>query len=129
MSRGDDLPCIHCDTGEADDAWYHTFKSCSASKPLMDWILVQLNLIPSIYCDSIVEALWLQFIPGICEIDLLSAVWLVGETLAYTWARRKNREHPDIHTLTAMLKIKASHMSKSNKHSQCGKNLCKVLEA
>ena len=118
--------CIHCDSGEPDHAWYHTFKSCSASKPLMDWLLVRINLIP-IQCDSIDEALWLQFTPAICEIDLLSAVWLVGETLAYTWARRQNRENMDTQTLTAMLKIKASQMSKSTKHSQCGKNVCTIL--
>ena len=90
--------CIHYDTGEADFAWYYTLNSCSVSKPTMDWLVAKINLIP-IQCDSINEALWLQFIPGIWEIDLLSAVWLVGETLAYSWARRKNKEIIDLQTL------------------------------
>ena len=118
--------CIHCDTGEEDHAWYHTFASCSASKPIIDWLLETLNSIP-IQFDSIEEVLWLQFSPLIYDIDLLTAIWLVGETLAYTWARRKNRENINIPAHTAILRIKASHMAISEKHHQCGKDIYRLL--
>ena len=92
----------------------------------MDWLVQQLNKIPIEFLD-LKSALWLQFCPLTDETDLLSAVWLVGETIQYTWARRKNREITDTNSLTTTLLLKAYYMSHSAKHSWAGKNLTRIL--
>ena len=94
--------CKNCDTGAEDHAWYHTFLSCPATKTIMDWLVETLQRIP-IQDASIEMAIWLQFTPPIPENDLLCAVWLVGETLTYSWARRRNREALSIPSLTTSL--------------------------
>ena len=119
--------CVNCDTGAEDHAWYHTFVSCPATKTIMDWLVETLEQIP-IQDVSIEMALFLQFPPPIPENDLLCAVWLVGETLTYSWARRRNREAPSILSLTVSLRTKALHMSKSKRHSHAGQQLCDLLD-
>ena len=74
-------------------------------------------------------ALWLQFPPPITETDLLCAVWLVGESLTYVWARRKNREELSLNSLKLILKTKAVHMSKTDKYSNAGRQLIDILSA
>ena len=93
----------------------------------MDWLVVILErlLIEDV---SLPMALWLQFPPIIEECDLLAAVWLVGETISYTWAsRRRNREVISIPTLTALLSIQANQLAKSQKHYTAGKKICELL--
>ena len=127
ITRTTDSPtCVKCDTGEDDQAWTHTFLSCPATKPIMDWLVVILErlLIEDV---SLPMALWLQFPPIIEECDLLAAVWLVGETISYTWARRRNREVISIPTLTALLSIQAHQLAKSQKHYTAGKKICELL--
>ena len=120
--------CINCDTGAEDHTWYHTFLTCPASKTIMDWLVTLLQRIP--IPDACIEmAIWLQFPPPIPDNDLLAAVWLVGETMTYSWARRRNREASSIPSLTAILQIKALHMSMTKKHCHTGKQLCDLLNA
>jgi hypothetical protein len=83
--------CLNCDTGAEDHAWHHTFISCSANKTIMDWLVLTLQHIP-IQDANIEMAIWLQCPPPIPENDLLCAVWLVGETLTYSWAKRRNEK-------------------------------------
>ena len=104
----DDPSCVHCDSGDNDHAWNHTFTSCEHTASIMDWLLTKLNTLP-IDNVNIETALWLQFPPPITDSDLLCAIWLVGEALAYTWARRKNREDISSATLHAILSYKAYH--------------------
>ena len=118
--------CTHCDTGAVDHAWNHTFLTCPTTKPIMDWLVEILKLVP-IPEVNIEMALWIQFPPLIPEHDLLSAVWLVGETLTYSWARRKNREAVSIHSLRAILQEKAHFLSQSSRHSEAGIQLCNIL--
>ena len=85
--------------------------------------MTKLNALP-IDNVSIETALWLQFPPPITETDLLCATWLVGESLAYTWARRKNRE--DVSS-ASLLSTKAFHLSKTEKYADAGYQLCAIL--
>ena len=88
--------------------------------------MTKLNALP-IDNVSIETALWLQFPPPITETDLLCATWLVGESLAYTWARRKNREDVSSASLHAILSTKAFHLSKTEKYADAGYQLCVIL--
>ena len=92
----------------------------------MDWLLTKLSALPIDYI-SIETAIWLQFPPPITETDLLCATWLVGESLAYTWARRKNREDVSSASLHAILSTKAFHLSKTEKYADAGYQLCVIL--
>ena len=119
--------CNKCDTGAIDHAWYHTFLSCPLSKTIMDWLVETLTLIP-LPDASIATAIWRQFSLLTPENDLIAAVWLVGEAMTYSWARRKNREAASIPSLIAILRVKAFHMSISEQHSHTGKLLCHLLQ-
>ena len=121
-----DPTCIYCDTGDEDHAWSHTFHSCPSSKPVMDWLVETLTLVP-IPEVTIESALWLQFSPLTPENDLLAAVWLVGEAMTYSWSRRRNREVSSIPSLIAILRTKAFHMSLTKRHCHTGKQLCELL--
>ena len=78
---------------------------------------------------SLPMALWLQFPPINEESDILSAVWIVGETISYTWARRKNKEVISIPTFTALLSIQANHLAKSKRHYIAGEKIFALLNA
>ena len=126
--RSVDCPsCTHCDSGEIDHIWNHTFISCLFSKHIVDWLVLKINLLPALNVN-LDMALLLQFPPPITEIDLLCATWLTGETLAYIWARRKNREEISIAALLAILQIKAVRLSHTVNHSQAGQQLCNILD-
>ena len=120
--------CIQCDTGEVDHAWYHTFTTCPVLKPTIDWILEKLNRL-QIYFDSVEGALWLQFPLAASDAETLPAVWLVGESLAYAWARRRNREAIDVRALNASLMTNANYLRNSARHANCGENLDSVLSS
>ena len=85
-----------------------------------------INALPIDQVD-INKALWLQFSPLITETDLLCAVWIVGETITYSWAKRKNKEILSIASLKAILQSKALHLSKSDKYFLAGRQLIDIL--
>ena len=119
--------CTHCDSDEIDHIWNHTFITCSYSKHIVDWMLSRINRLQTLNVN-LDAALLLQFPLPITEIDLLCATWLVAETLAYIWARRKNRGEVSIASLLAILKIKAVHLSHTENHSHAGQQLCAILD-
>ena len=119
--------CTHCDSGEIDHTWNHTFRSCSYSKHIIDWMLTRINKLPELNVN-LDTALWLQFPPPITETDLLCATWLLGESLSYIWARRKNRGEVSIESLLAIIQVKAIHLSHTVKHSLAGQQLCNILD-
>ena len=124
----EDPCCLHCDMGEEDHTWFHTFSSCTHAIHVIDWMTATLNTLAIQRVDKH-TALWLQFPPPITETDLLCAVWLVGESLTYVWARRKNREELSLNSLKLILKTKAVHMSKTDKYSNAGRQLIDILSA
>merc|ERR1712105_421216 len=127
--RSADSPaCSHCNTGEIDHAWYHSLSSCAHTSHVIGWMIQKINTLP-IQPVDINTALWLQFPPPITENDLLCAVWMVGETVTYSWAKRKNREDIIVESLQAILLSKALHLSKTQKYSLAGRQLCDILSA
>ena len=92
----------------------------------MDWMVEKNNTLP-IQQTDVTTALWLQFPPPITETDLLCAVWIVGETVTYSWAKRKNREELSVTSVQAILQTKAQTLSKTEKYSLAGRQLCDIL--
>jgi len=123
----DNPSCTHCVSGEPDQILNHTFSSCLYSKHIVDWMVTKINRMPALNVN-LESALWLQFPPPITEIDLLCATWIVGESLSYIWARRKNREEVSIESLLAIIQVKAIHLSHTVNHSLAGQQLCNILD-
>ena len=95
---------------------------------MVERVTATLNTLPISPVDTN-TALWLQFPPPISDTDLLCAVWIIGETLTYVWARRKNREEVYIASLKQILLDKALHLSKTEKYSLAGRQLIDTLSA
>ena len=93
-----------------------------------NWLSAKLDLL-SVFYESMEKAIWLQFPLATNDTEVLPAVWLVGEALAYAWSRRKNKERLDLRTLTAALTHNANIMRKSERHGRCGEKLHLVLTA
>ena len=77
---------------------------------VLTWLVGKLTRIdPTISSEKLI---WLQ-IDTESQHEELAAMWLIAETLAFTFAKRKNREDIVIEAMESSLKVRLSFMENS----------------
>ena len=109
--------CVRCDSGLIDNAWSHTFLACTHTAPFMEWLRSALLQIDQE--TTIEKIIWLQIsVPN--EATEVAAVWLIAETMAFAWARRKSRAIICLHSFAAHLDHELSILLRTERHHNAG---------
>ena len=112
--------CLHCNLGEIDNIYSHTFTQCTHSAEVMTWLIDTLSTLdPTIIHNDII---WLQF----TEEHELVATWIVAESLEYSWAKRMSNEMINMDQLLAHLRTTVSFMT-SQVHLDAAQTITRLI--
>ena len=117
--------CQSCQSGEVDSSLHHSFTICQYTSVATSWLVNRINTLDPVCTMS--GLVRLQFETTNSD-NTLAVTWLTGDTLAYAWARRQNRQEIVLESLKTELKMKAVILSKSFCSSKSGQILVQLIE-
>ena len=108
-----------------DDAWNHSFSSCSFSSSAMDFMVNAILIMVPAFTKE--KSVFLQNDPVKKENTLLACVWIISESLQYIWVKRRSKEQLIVNDMRAILLAKLKVMSQTKTFQKHATKMTTIL--